>query len=106
MPEPTPVDPAAIAAGLRRIRTRRWFFWSLLIVYVPAVWLSLTLTGSDRATAVFFGVWLILLIAAVCLVTSARCPRCGNLFHMHGVTPLYLRKCLHCQLHVCEDKKK
>jgi hypothetical protein len=104
MDEPTAVDPEGIAAGLRIIRKRRWFLWSLIIVYVPAVWTSLTLTHSDRATGIVFGVWLILLISAVWLVTAARCPRCGNLFHMHGITPLYLRKCLHCQLHVCTDK--
>lgn len=106
MTEPAPVDPAQLAAGLRIIRRRRWFLWSLIIVYVPAVWTSLTLTRSDRATAVVFGVWLVLLIIAVCFVTSARCPRCGNLFHMHGFTPLYLRKCLHCQLHISADRKK
>ena len=106
MEEPIPVDPAIIAAGLRNIRKRRWFLWSLIIVYVPAVWISLTVTRSDRATAVVFGVWLVLLIVAVFFVTTAKCPRCGNLFHMHGITPLYLRNCLHCQLHVCTDKKK
>ena len=106
MDEPKPVDPATIAAGLRTIRKRRWYLWSLIIVYVPAIWTSLMLTGSDRATAVVFAVWIVLLIVAVWCVTSARCPRCGNLFHMHGITPLYLRRCLHCQLHVCEDKKK
>jgi hypothetical protein len=104
--EPTPVDPAIIAAGLRILRKRRWFLWSLIIVYMPAVWTSLALTRSDRATAVVFGVWLVFLIVAVFFVTTARCPRCGNLFHMHGITPLYLRRCLHCQLHISEDKRK
>ncbi len=106
MEEPTAVDPAVIATGLRRVRKRRWFLWSLIIIYVPAVWTSLTLTHSDRATGLVFGLWLILLIVAVWFVTTAKCPRCGNLFHMHGITPLYLRNCLHCQLHVCADKQK
>ncbi len=106
MDDHPPVDPAVIAAGLRIIRKRRWFLWSLIIIYIPAVWTSLTLTHSDRATAYFFGFWLLLLIIAVFFVTTCRCPRCGNLFHMHGVTPLYLRSCLHCQLHICEDKRR
>ncbi len=106
MDEPITVDPTVIATGLRIIRKRRWFLWSLIIAYIPGVWTSLTLTGSDKATAVFFGIWLVLLIIAVCFVTTARCPRCGNLFHMHGITPLYLRNCLHCQLHICTDKNK
>ena len=106
MDDQTPIVTAEIAAGLRIIRKRRLFLWALIIVYVPAVWMSLTLTRSDRATAVVFGIWLVFLIIAVFFVTSSACPRCGNLFHMHGITPLYLRKCLHCQLHVCADKKK
>ena len=106
MDEPTTVDPTVIATGLRKILKRRWFLWSLIIAYLPAIWTSLTLTHSDRATGILFGIWLILLIVAVGFVTAARCPRCGNLFHMHGVTPLYLRSCLHCQLHICADKKK
>lgn len=104
MEEQTSVDPARITAGLRIIRKRRWFLWILIIIYVPAVWTSLSLTHSDRATAVVFGVWVVLLIVAVFFVTTVPCPRCGNLFHMHGITPLYLRKCLHCQLHITADK--
>ena len=104
--EHAPPDDAAIAAGLQIVRKRRWFLWGVILIYVPAVWTSLTLTGSDRATAVVFGVWLVALIIAVFFVTTATCPRCGNLFHMHGFTPLYLRKCLHCQLHITADKKR
>ena len=68
MDEPITVDPTVIATGLRIIRKRRWFLWSLIIAYIPGVWTSLTLTGSDKATAVFFGIWLVLLIIAVCFV--------------------------------------
>ena len=104
--EHAPPDDASIAAGLQVVRKRRWFLWSVILIYVPAVWTSLALTASDRATAVVFGVWLVALIIAVFFVTTATCPRCGNLFHMHGFTPLYLRKCLHCQLHITADKKR
>jgi hypothetical protein len=34
----------------------------------------------------------------------SKCPRCGNYFHLHGMTLLILRKCLHCQLHINADK--
>jgi hypothetical protein len=33
----------------------------------------------------------------------SKCPRCGNYFHLHGMTLLVLRKCLHCQLHISEN---
>ncbi len=106
MGEPIGGDPSAIGSGLRKVRKRRWFLWGLLLVYVPAIWLSLHLTHSDRITAVVFGVWLVVLIIAVFFVSTARCPRCGNYFHVYGMTPLYLRRCLHCKLHISADKKK
>ena len=99
-------DEARIASGLRALRRRRWFLWGVILIYVPMIWLSLELTGSDRKTGVVFAVWLVFVCIAVFLAAFARCPRCGNHFHMHGVIPMYLRKCLHCQLHVCADKKK
>jgi hypothetical protein len=97
--------PSVIGAGLRKVRKRRWLLWGVLLVYVPAIWLSLTLTHSDRITAVVFGVWLVALIVAVLFVSTALCPRCGNYFHVYGMTPLYLRRCLHCKLHITADKK-
>ncbi len=105
MGEPSGVTPSVIGSGLRKIRKRRWFLWGVLLVYVPAIWVSLRLTHSDRITAVVFGVWLVVLIIAVLLMSTARCPRCGNYFHVYGMTPLYLRKCLHCKLPLTADKK-
>lgn len=99
------VAPSIIRLGLRKIRKRRWFLWAVILVYVPAIWLSLTLTHSDRKTAVVFGVWCIVLTIAVFFVTTARCPRCGNYFHVYGITPLYLRRCVHCRLPITADKK-
>lgn len=99
-------DPTKIAAGLRIIRKRRWILWITILAYVPAVWTSLTLTHSDRTTGIVFGVWLVILIIAVFFVTTARCPRCGQYYHVHGMTALYLRRCLHCQLPLAADKPK
>jgi len=105
MGEPLGETPSVIGPGLKKVRKRRWFLWGILLVYVPAIWLSLTLTRSDRITGVVFGVWLVGLIIAVFFMSTARCPRCGNYFHVHGMTPLYRRRCLHCKLHICADKK-
>jgi hypothetical protein len=105
MGEPLRETPSTIGSGLQKVRRRRWFLWGILLVYVPAIWLSLTLTHSDRITAVVFGVWLVALIIAVFFVSTARCPRCCNYFHVYGMTPLYLRRCLHCKLHITADKK-
>jgi hypothetical protein len=90
--------------GLRKLRRRRRLLGGLILVYVPAIWLSLELTRSDRATGVVFGVWVVLLFFAVLLVATGRCPRCHNPFHLNGFIPLYLRHCLHCGLHIKADK--
>jgi hypothetical protein len=52
-----------------------------------------------------FVAWLISLIVSATYAAAAKCPGCGNYFHMHGMTLLFLRKCLHCQLHISADKK-
>jgi hypothetical protein len=91
--------------GLGKIRKRRWFLWCVILAYMPAMYATLRITQSYKATGVVFVVWIILLCIFATLAACAKCPRCGNYFHMHGMTLLYLRKCLHCQLHINADKK-
>jgi hypothetical protein len=64
------------------------------------------ISPTYRALAVVFAAWFIMLWVVVGYSALARCPRCGNYFHMHGMTLLYFRKCLHCQLHLKADKVK
>ena len=97
---------AELSAGLARIRRRRWGLWSVLLTYLPAIWLSLKITESDRKTAVVFGVWVAMAAVAGCVAAAARCPRCGNYFHLLGLTPVWVRKCLHCGLGLTADKDK
>ena len=40
------------------------------------------------------------------LSADYKCPRCGNLFHVNGLIPMYFRRCLHCGLPLNADKKK
>jgi hypothetical protein len=96
---------AEIGPGLKKIRRRRWCLWAVILIYLPAMWVTLRLSSSMHAVGVVFGVWFVLLFTAAVVVAVARCPRCGNYFHMHGMTFLCLRKCLHCQLHLKADKK-
>ncbi len=67
---------------------------------------AISLTDSFRVIGTVFIVWVVLLAFFATMAASARCPRCGNYFHMHGMTLLYLRKCLHCQLHLNSDRKQ
>ncbi len=66
---------------------------------------AISLTDSYKIIGTVFLAWVVLLAFFATMAASARCPRCGNYFHMHGMTLLYLRKCLHCQLYVNSDKK-
>lgn len=99
-PAPQTSDPLEFDLKMRNLRRRRWFLWGLIIAYLPAIYLALELSGSDRVAAMVFGVWVLLVCLAVGLAAFAPCPRCGKPFHMHGFVPVYLRRCVHCQLHV------
>jgi hypothetical protein len=94
------------AKGLRTIRRRRWYLWGLLLVYIPAIWISLEVTGSDRKTAYVFAVWFVLVFAAILAAAVVRCPRCGDPFHLSGVLPMFFRSCRHCGLDLRADRKK
>ena len=100
------IDEPDYGPGLRIIRSRRWYVWGIIIVYMPAMWVTLKLAPTHLALGTVFAIWFILVWIVVGRSALARCPRCGNYFHMHGMTLLYLRKCLHCQLHLKADKKK
>jgi uncharacterized protein (DUF983 family) len=41
----------------------------------------------------------------VALTAIAKCPQCGNNFHMYNSSLHYPRKCRHCGLHLNADKK-
>jgi hypothetical protein len=92
--------------GLRQIRKRRWFLWAEILGYLPVMLAVMKIAPTNSALAVAFGIWFILLWIVVGYSALARCPRCGNYYHMNGMTLLYLRKCLHCQLHLTADKKR
>ncbi len=99
------MDEPDYGPGLRMIRKRRWFLWAEILVYLPAMWVTMKISPTYRALGLVFMIWFILLWLAVGFSALARCPRCGNYFHMNGMTLLYLRKCLHCQLHLKADTK-
>lgn len=93
--EPT---EAAIAEGLSRLRRRRRWLWLALGTYFPAIFLALRVTGSDKATGITLLVWLVFVGVASGVAGLTRCPRCGDYFHMQGLMPVWVRKCLHCGL--------
>jgi len=102
--KPSP-DPAVISAGLKAIRKRRLILWFVILIYIPAIWLVLEKTHSDRATGLAFAIWLVMLIVAAFWSALIKCPRCGNLYHINGPTLFYYRRCLHCGLRLNADRK-
>jgi hypothetical protein len=97
-------DPAAFLAAMQVIRRRRKYFFATVIFYLPLMWLSNKISPTFRSMAITFAVWVVILFITALYSALARCPRCGNYFHMHGMSLLYLRRCLHCQQHVAADK--
>ena len=99
-------DPTTDGAMLTIIRRRRWYLWGLILIYIPAALTTLQFTQSYRLIGILFSIWLILLCTAVTLVACAKCPSCGNRFHMRDSSLSFLRKCSHCGLHIKEDKRE
>jgi len=100
------IDAAKIGPALRLIRRRRFYLWIVILAYLPAMWVTLKLMPLHKVLGTVFLAWFVLLFIAVLVSAIVRCPRCGNYFHMNGMTLLYLRKCLHCQLHINADRNK
>lgn len=86
------------------IRKKRMFLFVTVLLYIPLLVVVHALWPTHKAMGIYFIVWLVALIYFTFNSALLRCPRCGNFFHMHGMTLLYLRKCLHCQLHINSDK--
>jgi hypothetical protein len=102
--ENSTVDPAAYEDVLKKTRRRRKYFFGIVLLYIPALLITHMISPTNRAMGTVFAVWVVFLILFTVLVALSKCPRCGNYFHMHGLTLLVLRKCLHCQLHISTDK--
>ena len=98
-----PVDPVAYMSILKRTRRRRLYFFATVLMYIPALLITYQISPTNRAMGTLFGIWVVVLIIVTFLAAVSRCPRCGNYFHVHGLTLLILRKCLHCQLHISSN---
>lgn len=100
-----PVDESSFRPALNLIRRRRKYFFATIAAYLPAMWAINKLSPTYRSFGIGIGVWVVVLFTTALMSAVTRCPRCGNYFHVHGMTLLYLRKCLHCQLHINADKR-
>lgn len=101
--ESSPIDPVTYLNVMKKTRARRKLFFGTVLIYVPAIFITYKIIPTNRAMGIVFVIWVVLLVIATFLVALSKCPRCGNYFHMNGMTLLFLRKCLHCQLHINTD---
>lgn len=104
MDDTRPLDGSAFGPALRLIRRRRRYLFVTILAYMPSMWAIQKVSPTYRAIGIGIGVWVVVLFITALWSAAARCPRCGNYFHVHGMTLLYLRKCLHCQLHINADR--
>lgn len=98
--EESQVDALQYMNVLKQTRRRRIYFFTTVLLYIPALLITYRISPTNMAMGTLFGSWVVVLIIVTFLVALSKCPRCGNYFHMHGMTLLVLRKCLHCQLHI------
>ncbi len=99
-----PVDAESYITVLKKTRKQRQYFFITVLMYIPALFITYQISPTNRAMGIVFALWVALLIIVTFKVALSRCPRCGNYFHMHGMALLVLRRCLHCQLHITDDK--
>lgn len=96
----TTSDHSLFLAVQKTTKKRRAFFFGTILLYIPVLLIAHAISPTQTTMGTVFALWVVILIFATVLVALSKCPRCGNYFHLHGVTLLVLRKCLHCQLHI------
>ena len=87
-----------IALELKTIKRKRIQLWLVFITYLPAIGFALKLSSDNVGPAMVAIVWVIAAGTAGVRVSLSRCPQCGNLFHMQGISTSWGRSCRHCKL--------
>lgn len=84
--------------GLKAIRSKRLQLWGVFISYLPAIGTALSVSSGNTGPIVVASVWIVAAGVAGARVSLSRCPRCGNLFHMRGISTSWGKTCRHCDL--------
>lgn len=98
------IDPASFGPAMDIVRKRRKIFFFTVLAYMPLMGVVHKFSPNFRSMVIAFAIWVVVLFITALYSALAKCPRCGNYFHMHGMSLLYLRRCLHCQLHITADR--
>lgn len=100
MEENSTLAKVEIVTGLKKVRSRRWLLWGVILIYLPGMLIALESQATSRTMGWLFGCWVLLLCVVVALATVVKCPRCAKPYHTNGPTFLPVRKCVHCGLPV------
>ncbi|MDY0189862.1 MAG: hypothetical protein RBR22_03930 [Desulfuromonas sp.] len=92
------MEKNSLEEGLKNIKSKRLQLWCVFISYLPAIGLTLSLSSDNTGPAIVAGLWIIAAGVAGVRVSMCRCPQCGNLFHMRGISTSWGRSCRHCNL--------
>lgn len=92
-----------LSTRLAEIRTRRRILWAVFASYIPAIWFALKI-GGDKLALIVGILWLIMASIGGMLVSFAICPRCGQRFHMKGISTSWGGRCVHCKLSLSKEK--
>ncbi len=94
--------------GLRKIRRLRFWLWTLLLAFIPLVWLVTIFTESRSVMMVILIVWAAAVVHFAARAAFSKCPRCRNYYHATAGTPsfwnLLAQRCTHCGLPLRSDR--
>ncbi len=86
-----------IAVGLRGIRSLHRVLAGILLTYLPAVVLLYLMHLPEWLLITTAVVWVCAGIFVAFTIGFARCPACGNYFHVRGMGGnVFVRACVHC----------
>jgi hypothetical protein len=89
-------EPERMAAELKRIRSLRvWLAW-ILITYVPVVVFLFIIRLPEWVIIAACLAWVGTGVVTAFMIGFARCPACGQYFHVRGGGSLFAKNCLHC----------
>jgi hypothetical protein len=90
-------EEAAALARIRRLRRTTWLVW---LAGVPIMAIVGVLLRLPRFALAIGMVWSGAFVVLALKVSTSRCPRCGNLYHVRwGIGGnVWSRRCMHCGL--------
>ena len=91
-----------IDVGLKRIRHLRMGIWVIVIVFVPLVYLLVSMNVPEAVVMAIGVAWVCFGVIIELMLGFFRCPACNKYFHVRGmrgnvlVSKIFTKKCMNC----------